>query len=63
MKNIQKGVFALLLASCMTIYSCGPNDNKGAEDQENSKGEGAIDSTRLTNIDSTSTLSDTAAVK
>ncbi|MCW3106861.1 MAG: hypothetical protein JWQ09_1367 [Segetibacter sp.] len=63
MKNIQKGVLALLIASCITIYSCGPNDDKGAEDQENSKGEGAIDSTRLTNIDSTSTLSDSSKVK
>ena len=54
MKSIQKGALALLVASCLTIYSCGPNDNKGGMDTENSKGEGAIDSTRLTNFDSTS---------
>lgn len=54
MKNIRKGVLAVLVACSITIYSCGPNDNKGGMDTENSKGEGAIDSTRLTNFDSTS---------
>lgn len=56
MKNIQKGMLALLVASSITIYSCGPTDDKGGMDTENSKGEGAIDSSRLTNFDSTSAM-------
>lgn len=57
MKLIQKGVLALLVALCFTIYSCGgPNDDKGGMDEKNSSGEGAIDSTRLTNFDSTSMM-------
>ena len=64
MKNLQKGVWAILLALCISVSSCGPNDNKGAEDTGNSKGEGSIDSTRLTNFDSASTLSaDSSKIK
>jgi hypothetical protein len=55
MKLIQKGALALLVAACVTIYSCGPTDDKGGMDEKNSSGEGAIDSTRLTNFDSSST--------
>ena len=54
MKLIQKGMLALLMASCVTIYSCGPTDDKGGMDEKNSSGEGAIDSTRLTNFDTSS---------
>ena len=55
MKNIQRGALALLVATFMSVTSCGPTDNKGGMDEKNSSGEGAIDSTKLTNIDSTST--------
>jgi hypothetical protein len=57
MKLIQKGALALLVAASVTVYSCGPNDDKGSMDQENSKGEGAIDSSRLTNFDTSSITS------
>ena len=55
MKSIQKGAMALIIAASMTLYSCGPNDDKGGMDQKNSSGEGAIDSTRLPNFDTSST--------
>lgn len=55
MKLIQRGALTLLMAACITIYSCGPNDDKGGMDEKNSSGEGAVDSTRLTNFDSTTT--------
>lgn len=54
MKLIQKGALALLVAASLTVYSCGPTDDKGGMDEKNSSGEGAIDSTRLTNFDSSS---------
>ena len=63
MKIVQRVAITLLIAGCMTAYGCGPNDNKGSMDVKNSNGEGAIDSTRLTNFDSTSTISDTAKMK
>ena len=63
MKIIQRGLLVLLMAACVTGYSCGPTDNKGAEDQHNSKGEGAVDSTRLTNFDSSSNPKSTDSIK
>ncbi len=64
MKNLPRAFVALLLSVCITAYSCGPNDNKGGMDEANSNGEGAIDSTRLTNFDSTSNpTGDTSAIK
>lgn len=54
MKLIQKGALALLVAGCLSIYSCGPTDDKGGMDEKNSSGEGAIDTTRLPNFDSSS---------
>jgi len=65
MKNIQKAALTLLVALSITIYSCGgPNDNKGGMAQDNSNGEGAIDSTRLTNFDSTTVhSSDSTSIK
>ena len=53
MTLLKKAGFSLLIALTMSCYSCGPNDDKGSMDQKNSNGEGAIDSTRLTNFDST----------
>lgn len=65
MKNIQKSTLALLVLLMTAIYSCGPNDHNGSMSQSNSKGEGSIDSTRLTNFDSTnsSTGKDTSNIK
>jgi hypothetical protein len=55
MTLFKKGAVAFLVVSVMSLYSCGgPNDNKGSMDEKNSNGEGAIDSTRITNFDSTS---------
>ncbi|MDQ6814924.1 MAG: hypothetical protein M3040_14405 [Bacteroidota bacterium] len=54
MKLIKKGTAALQLAASFIVYSCGPNDNRGSMDQNNSKGEGAIDSSRLTHFDTSS---------
>ena len=42
-----------MTAITLLIYSCGPNDNKGSMDQENSNKEGAVDSTKVPNFDST----------
>lgn len=52
MKKIQQVSLALITAITIFIYSCGPNDNKGSMDQKNSGGEGATDSTRIPNFDS-----------
>lgn len=57
MKLAQKLALVLIVAISMSVYSCGPNDDKGGMDQENSKGEGAIDSSRLTNFDTASMTS------
>lgn len=54
MQKFQQGALALLMAGCITFYSCGPNDDSGGMDQKNSDGEGEVDSTRLTNFDSSS---------
>lgn len=54
MIHLKKAALAFLVASTLGLYSCGPNDNKGSMDQKNSNGEGAIDSTRVTNFDSAS---------
>jgi len=56
MKNLKKGFLALFVSCSLAMFSCGPNDDKGAMDQDNSKGEGAVDSTRLSNFDSTSNV-------
>jgi hypothetical protein len=63
MKNLQKAFLALLFSCSITLYSCGPNDDKGGMDQDNSKGEGAVDSTRLSNFDSASTGSSDSTIK
>ena len=52
MKKIQQLSLALITASSIFICSCGPNDDKGAMDEENSHKEGAVDSTRIPNPDS-----------
>lgn len=58
MKKLQYSALALIIASSVTIYSCKsqPNDDKNGMDQENSEGEGAIDSSRLLNSDTSSTF-------
>jgi hypothetical protein len=52
MTLLKKVGFPIVVALTMSFYSCGPNDDKGSMDVKNSNGEGAIDSTRLTNFDS-----------
>jgi len=53
MKKVQQVSLVLMTAVTLLIYSCGPNDNKGSMDQENSNKEGAVDSTKVPNFDST----------
>ena len=53
MKKIQQVSLALLTTISILIYSCGPTDDKGGMDEKNSDGEGAVDSSRLPNLDST----------
>ncbi|MEJ7679391.1 MAG: hypothetical protein WKG06_16330 [Segetibacter sp.] len=43
----------LITAVSILIFSCGPNDDKNSMDPENSNGEGAVDSTKIPNFDST----------
>ncbi|WP_018616534.1 hypothetical protein [Segetibacter koreensis] len=52
MKKIQKVSLAFIAATTFFIYACGPNDNKGSMDEKNSGGEGAVDSTKIPNFDS-----------
>jgi len=53
MKNIKQATLALITAAGIFMYGCGgPNDDKGSMDQKNSNGEGAVDSTRIPNFDS-----------
>lgn len=54
MEFIKKRLLVIMVASSLVFYSCGPTDNKGSMDEKNSSGEGAIDSTRLTNFDTSS---------
>ena len=56
MEIIQKKLLALLFAITVLISSCGPTGNGNSMDEKNSGGEGSIDSTRLTNFDSTSQM-------
>lgn len=53
MKKNQQITFALIAALGIMIYSCGPNDDQGSMDSKNSNKEGAIDSTKIPNFDST----------
>lgn len=52
MKNIQRTTLALVTVCSIFICSCGPNNDKGSTDQESSDKEGAIDSTKIPNFDS-----------
>lgn len=52
MKKIQQVTWALITATALFISSCGPNDDKGSMDQENSNKEGAVDSSRMPGFDS-----------
>ena len=50
MKTIRITLIAAFVCSIIAS-GCGPNDDKGSMDSDNSKGEGAIDSTRLATFD------------
>ncbi|MDB5190530.1 MAG: hypothetical protein JWQ96_93 [Segetibacter sp.] len=39
---------SIVLPAIMLAASCGPNDDKGGMDTENSQGEGALDTSRQT---------------
>lgn len=52
MKNIQQVTLTLLIAVSILISGCGPTGDKNSMDQENSGGEGAVDSTKIPNFDS-----------
>lgn len=51
MKKIQQVAWVLITATSIFMSSCGPNDNKGSMDQENSNKEGAVDSSRMPGFD------------
>lgn len=53
MKKNKQASFAFITALSLFIFSCGPNDSKGGMDQNNSHKEGAVDSTKIPNFDST----------
>lgn len=52
MKKIQQVSLSFITAAAILLYSCGPNDDKGSMDQENSNKEGAVDSTKMPQFDS-----------
>lgn len=52
MKKIQLASIVFLTALTLFISSCGPNDDKGSMDQDNSHKEGSVDSTKIPNFDS-----------
>lgn len=52
MKKIQQMTWVLITATSIFLCSCGPNDDKGSMDQENSDKEGAVDTTRMPRFDS-----------
>lgn len=51
-EKIQQVTLALVTL-CIFASSCGPNDDKGAMDDKSSGGEGAVDTTKIPNFDST----------
>jgi putative membrane protein len=55
----MKKISHVFLASVLIVLitSCGPNDDKGSMDTDNSSGEGAIDSTRQAHFDTTQSTS------
>lgn len=55
MKKIQQVTLALITALSLFIYSCSPNGDKNSMDPENSSGEGATDTTKIPNFDSSHT--------
>jgi putative membrane protein len=56
MKQIRQTLFAALVATSI-ITGCGPNDDKGGMDTDNSRGEGAVDSTKMAHFDTTHSTS------
>lgn len=56
MKKFKIASTALFASALLTFASCGPNDDKGGMDEKNSEGEGAIDTSRLSNFDTTTTF-------
>lgn len=56
----MKKIRQILLAPVLFIFlasGCGPNNDKGSTDSDNSGGEGAIDSTRMAKFDTTQSTS------
>jgi putative membrane protein len=56
MKKIRQTLLASVLFTFIAS-GCGPNDDKGTMDSDNSRGEGAIDSTRMAKFDTTQSTS------
>jgi putative membrane protein len=56
MKQVRHTFLAALLFTSV-ITGCGPNDDKGGMDTDNSRGEGAVDSTKLAHFDTTHSTS------
>jgi len=60
MKKVALKIMAFILFPSAVLIGCGPNDDKGGMDQENSGKEGAVDSSRLMNPDTTITNPDSS---
>jgi putative membrane protein len=56
MKQVRHTFLAAVLFASV-ITGCGPNDDKGGMDTDNSRGEGAVDSTKLAHFDTTHSTS------
>src|SRR4051794_9585426 len=56
MKQVRHTIFAAVLFTSI-MAGCGPNDDKGGMDTDNSRGEGAVDSTKLAHFDTTHSTS------
>ena len=52
MKKLKHIIVAILVGSCISFYSCGPNDDKGSMSDQYSGEEQQIDSSRMIAPDS-----------
>lgn len=52
MKNFKKAALTMAITTSIFIISCEPNNKNGSTDQNSSGNEGAIDSTKIPQADS-----------
>ena len=63
MKKIKQTLIASLVLTSVLFGSCGPNSDKGSQDQDASGNEGDLDSSRMIPRDSTSAYIVKPAIK